>query len=216
MPKATRSGTFGSETIGRISFMGEFMLERISACFLWLLPMAMFASVASLTCHASEQSDASAVVLSEFINEHPAYPNSHPSTIAETASGDLVAAWFGGTREGNSDVGIWFARRVNGHWERAVEVATGLRPDGTRYPAWNPALFQAPNGLLFLFYKVGPSASEWWGMVMTSTDGGRTWSEPRRLPDGILGPIKDKPVTLPDGTWVSGSSTLPSWLDRPF
>ena len=58
-----------------------------------------------------------------------------------------------------------------------------------------------------LFYKVGPSPREWWGMVITSTDDGRTWSAPRRLPDGILGPIKNKPVQLADGTIVAGSST---------
>jgi predicted neuraminidase len=60
---------------------------------------------------------------------------------------------------------------------------------------------------LLLFYKVGPSPSEWWGMLMTSTDGGVTWSKPRRLPDGILGPIKNKPVLLKDGLLLCGSST---------
>jgi predicted neuraminidase len=33
------------------------------------------------------------------------------------------------------------------------------------------------------------------------------WSESRRLADGILGPIKNKPVLLADGTIISGSST---------
>ena len=68
-------------------------------------------------------------------------------------------------------------------------------------------LFQPRGGPLQLFYKVGPSPREWWGMVIESTDDGRTWSAPRRLPDGILGPIKNKPVQLADGTIVSGSST---------
>jgi predicted neuraminidase len=58
-----------------------------------------------------------------------------------------------------------------------------------------------------LFYKVGPSPSRWWGMVMTSADHGRTWSSPRRLPDGILGPIKNKPVQLASGDILSPAST---------
>ena len=58
-----------------------------------------------------------------------------------------------------------------------------------------------------LFYKVGPSPSEWWGMLMTSDDAGRTWSKPRRLPDGILGPIKNKPVELSNGDILAPSST---------
>jgi predicted neuraminidase len=44
-------------------------------------------------------------------------------------------------------------------------------------------------------------------MMTTSADGGRTWAAPRRLPDGILGPIKNKPVQLANGDLVSGSST---------
>ena len=44
-------------------------------------------------------------------------------------------------------------------------------------------------------------------MVRTSSDGGRTWSEARRLPDGILGPIKNKPVQLADGTILAPTST---------
>jgi predicted neuraminidase len=58
-----------------------------------------------------------------------------------------------------------------------------------------------------LFYKVGPSPSAWWGMVKTSADGGRTWSAARRLPDGVLGPIKNKPVQLANGDLLAGSST---------
>ena len=81
------------------------------------------------------------------------------------------------------------------------------RRPSLRHPTWNPVLFQPRSGPLMLFYKVGPSPSTWWGMVMTSADGGRTWSPPRRLPDGVLGPIKNKPVQLANGDILSGSST---------
>jgi predicted neuraminidase len=67
-------------------------------------------------------------------------------------------------------------------------------------------LFDVPGKGLMLFYKVGPSPQRWWGMVRTSSDAGRTWSEPRRLPEGILGPIKNKPVRMADGTLIAGSS----------
>lgn len=156
---------------------------------------------------AAQSEHRSAVVLSEFINEGAPYPSSHASTIAQTTSGELVAAWFGGSGEGRPDVGIWLSRREGARWSRAVEVATGVQPDGTRDATWNPVLFQAPHGPLVLFYKAGPSPRQWWGMVMTSTDDGRTWSPAHRLDAGVLGPIKDKPVVLADGTWLSGSST---------
>jgi alpha-L-rhamnosidase len=142
------------------------------------------------------------LVASEFINEHATYPQCHASTIAEVAPGKLVAAWFGGTRERAPDVGIWVARRENGRWLDAVEVA-----NGAGVPTWNPVLFQPKQGPLVLFYKIGPSPSQWWGMMMTSPDGGKTWSQPVRLPPGVLGPIKNKPVTLADGAWLCPSST---------
>ncbi|MGS2987505.1 exo-alpha-sialidase, partial [Escherichia coli] len=47
---------------------------------------------------------------------------------------------------------------------------------------------------------------DWWGMVITSTDGGRHWSPPTRLPDGILGPIKNKMFVTRDGSWLAPSS----------
>ncbi len=143
---------------------------------------------------------------SEFIFESAPFASAHASTIAETREG-LVSAWFGGTREGANDVGIWMSRRIGGTWTAPVEVATGMQPDGTRLPSWNPVLFELRAGTLALFYKVGPNPREWWGMVRTSPDGGRTWSDARRLPDGILGPIKNKPVRLADGTIISPSST---------
>jgi predicted neuraminidase len=68
-------------------------------------------------------------------------------------------------------------------------------------------LFELRAGTLALFYKVGPNPREWWGLVRTSSDAGRTWSEARKLPDGILGPIKNKPVRLADGTIIAPGST---------
>jgi predicted neuraminidase len=148
---------------------------------------------------------ASAIVHSEFVFENAPFANAHASTIVETPQG-LVAAWFGGTREGAADVGIWLSRHRQGAWTAPVEIANGAQPDGTRHPCWNPVLFKMPDGLT-LFYKVGPSPREWWGVTRTSRDDGATWSEARRLPDGVLGPIKNKPVLLKNGTIISGSST---------
>ena len=155
---------------------------------------------------------ASAVVDSEFVFESAPFTNAHASTIVETREG-LVTAWFAGTREGAADVGIWLSRHLTGKWTRPIEVATGRQPDGGRYPCWNPVLFEAPDKVLMLFYKVGPSPESWWGMVRTSRDSGRTWTDARRLPDGILGPIKNKLVQLSDGTLVAPSSTESS--ERP-
>jgi predicted neuraminidase len=148
----------------------------------------------------------SPIVRAEFIFETAPFPSCHASTIVETGSG-LLAAWFGGTAERNPDVGIWVSRLERGRWTPPVEVANGVQSPSLRHPTWNPVLFQPRNGPLQLYYKVGPSPSTWWGMMMTSTDDGRTWSVPARLPDGILGPIKNKPIQLASGDVLSGSSS---------
>jgi predicted neuraminidase len=146
-----------------------------------------------------------AIVLSEFVSASPPTPQSHAATIVDTPSG-LVVAWFGGRQERDPGVGIWLARRQNGHWSAPVEVANGMQPDGSRRPSWNPVLFHPRGGPLMLFYKVGPDPQHWWGMLKTSQDDGAHWSVSRRLPHGVLGPIKDKPVQLADGSIVSPSS----------
>jgi predicted neuraminidase len=148
----------------------------------------------------------SPIVRSEFIFETAPFPSCHASTIVET-NGTLAAAWFGGTAERNPDVGIWMSRFEHGAWTPPVEVANGVQSAALRYPTWNPVLFQPAGGPLLLFYKVGPSPSGWWGMVTRSSDAGQTWSTPEKLPDGILGPIKNKPVQLANGDVLSGSST---------
>ncbi len=165
------------------------------------------------------QSLKTAIVDSEFVFDSASFPSCHASTI-EQSNGAMVAAWFGGTHEKHPDVGIWFSRQNDEVWSPPREVANGVveasdRRAGVpdRYPTWNPVLFQprrtvdATNPPLVLFYKVGPTPETWWGMMQTSGDGGQTWTKASRLPDGFLGPIKNKPVELPDGTWLCPSST---------
>ncbi len=138
-------------------------------------------------------------------------PECHASTIVETPQG-LVAAWFGGTHEKHADVGIWVSRHDGQNWSTPIEVANGVQSAELRHPTWNPVLFQPQEGPLMLFYKVGPSPSTWWGMLMTSADHGQTWSEPRRLGQDdaighLLGPVKNKPIQLADGAILCPSST---------
>ncbi|HEV6964441.1 sialidase family protein [Roseateles sp.] len=146
----------------------------------------------------------------EFIDTGMTTPQVHASTVAELPDGSLLAAWFGGTAERAPDVRIWCARRLAGVWSPPQAVADGIQPDGKRLPTWNPVLFQAgvsQGGRLLLFYKVGPSPQQWWGELITSDDGGQHWSKPQRLPDGVLGPIRSKPLQLADGTLLCPSST---------
>ncbi|MCK5104723.1 MAG: exo-alpha-sialidase, partial [Cyclobacteriaceae bacterium] len=115
------------------------------------------------------------ITTAEFVFEEAPFKECHASTIAETPTG-IVASWFGGTREKNKDVEIWISRKVDGKWTKPISIANGIQNENLRHPCWNPVLFNPKNGPLMLFYKVGPDPSEWWGMLVKSDDGGKTWS----------------------------------------
>lgn len=147
------------------------------------------------------------LVRNELIMQNPPFAACHASTITELAGQCLMAAWFGGSRESAPDVCIYTAVYENGQWSRPLRIADGVINDTLRYPCWNPVLFRTRAGRLLLFYKVGKSPREWWGMLRTSGDDGKHWSAPRRLPDSLLGPVKDKPVQLANGDILYPSST---------
>lgn len=170
------------------------------------LPLSLLAFVFMWNSIVSADHEFPGLVKSEFIYETAPFPSCHASTIVETDEG-FVCAWFGGTAERNPDVGIWVSRLVGDSWTPPVEVANGVQTETLRHPCWNPVLFQPKDSPLCLFYKVGPNVEGWWGMLITSDDGGKSWSKPRRLPDGIFGPIKNKPVQLKSGDILSPTSS---------
>lgn len=146
-------------------------------------------------------------------------PTCHSSSIVETPSG-LVATWFGGTSEPDIDNVIWVSRKVSGNWTKPLQVVDGTEGEERDHRVGNPVLFQPVDGPLMLFYKVvNPEvgrASHWWGMLTTSEDGGKTWSAPWKLGESsklgegnphLLGPVKNKPIQLADGTIYCPSST---------
>jgi predicted neuraminidase len=151
---------------------------------------------------------------SEFVANPMPTPSCHASTIVEVRPGELLAAWFGGTAEGRPDVAIWGARKLAGVWQPAAELAR--EPNIATY---NPVLFRSADRLLWLYYKFGPSPQQWSAGRRFSSDDGGTWSAPEHLPAGLYGPIRAKPLVLPDGVIVSGTSvesygSWAAWIER--
>lgn len=142
-------------------------------------------------------------------------PQCHASTIAGTPKG-LVAAWFGGERESHPDVGIWVSRHHDGKWSKPIEMVDGSEGRDKEFACWNPVLYQPKDGPLLLFYKVGLNPRVWWGEMITSDDHGRSWGKPHKLGvsnklfeanKNLLGPVKNKPILLENGTLLCPSST---------
>lgn len=141
----------------------------------------------------------------------------HGPTLLAHSNGDVLAAWFGGTREGLPDSSIYVARLRAGTsaWDPPALVAPH-----NGHPCGNPVLFEGAAGVLWLVYfRV-------WGEWCTggrpcarlSFDGGITWEPELVLLDrtGILS--KNKPLRLDDElllpvyderAWQVGIARLP-------
>jgi alpha-L-fucosidase len=163
-------------------------------------------SLLSMTSQAIRIPKSCKIVTNEYIFDHAPFDQCHASTIVELTDGSIMTAWFGGNYEGSKDVSIWASVKKDGLWSVPKEIANGVVSDSIRFPCWNPVLFRMKDGSISLYYKVGSNPREWWGMVIQSTDEGKSWSAPEKLPDGILGPIKNKPVALASGIVLSPSS----------
>ena len=74
-----------------------------------------------------------AIVKDEFLYKRTSFPECHSATIAETTKGDLVATYFGGTKERNPDVCIWISRKTKGsnEWSKPQPVADGVFKTGS-------------------------------------------------------------------------------------
>ena len=68
-----------------------------------------------------------------FLYETTSFPQCHAGTILELPNGDLLASYFGGTRERNPDVCIWVSRKTKGSdkWDEPVLAADGVFELGT-------------------------------------------------------------------------------------
>ena len=162
------------------------------------------------------------VVCDEFLYKTASFPECHSASIIETKKGDLVATYFGGTKERNPDVCIWVSRKPKGSkdWTKPQLVADGAgiingnqlsNEPGQREACWNPVLFETPKGELQLYFKIGPNVAGWKGWRVTSKDGGKTWSQREKLPDDIYGPIKNKPVLVGNRLIAPTSDERDGW-----
>ena len=148
---------------------------------------------------AATSPEQEAILLEEFVFMQGPTRDCHASSLLELDNGDLLCTWFGGTRESHPDVNVWLARKPkHGDWQTPVSVS-----DGDGNTCYNPVLFQPKGGELMICYCC-PDINT--GEVITSSDHGHTWSKPKRLPKGFVGPIVNKPVQLKDGTLIAGAS----------
>lgn len=132
--------------------------------------------------------------------------NCHASTVLPLENGNVVIAWFGGSKEGKKDVDIWYTVKDNNGFCKPVRMSKARA-----VPHWNPVLFQRKNGEIVLFFKVGNNIPYWRTFYAVSNDGGYTFSEPKELvkgdKSGGRGPVKNKCLRLENGRILAPAST---------
>jgi len=137
----------------------------------------------------SELNNSGASMTMGYACEDCLVPSVHGANVIETRDGNLLATWFGGSREGGKDVVLWGAdystatrnwsapRRIIGPAETQAALGRYIKTAG------NSVLVRGDKGELWLYY-VTVSLGGWAGSslnVVLSRDGGKTWDTPRRL-----------------------------------
>lgn len=145
------------------------------------------------------------IMQKELIMRHLPTAFCHASTVLALSDGSLLCCWFGGTHEGESDVGIYLSRRTDAGWSEPKLLVNGAAAN------WNPVLFASADGRLLLFYKQGQQIADWQTWLLQSADNGETWSGPQELVPGDVsggrGPVRNKPLRLANGRILAGAST---------
>jgi predicted neuraminidase len=130
----------------------------------------------------------------------PEFPGEykHPASIAELDNGDLFLAYYGGSGEYGTDTKDFGMRLAKGstQWTTPEVIAdTPWRAEG------NPVVWQAPDGIVWLFYVVryGDTWSDSRVHFKISRDGAHTWSDSYllTLEAGIL--VRSHPLLLKNG-----------------
>lgn len=140
-----------------------------------------------------------------FGPETPTGRYKHPAAITELANGDLYLAWYGGDGEYQPGTAVWGSRFAAGKWSTPVRLA-----QDPFYSVGNPVIWQAPDGVVWLWYVIRPGAT--WSTsriaMKISTDGARTWSDASVLSfeEGTM--VRGKPIVLANGDYL-----LPVWKE---
>lgn len=127
----------------------------------------------------------------------------HPAAFTELSNGDLYLAFYGGEGEYDPNTAVWAARLPQGttQWTTPVIIAdTPFRSDG------NPVVWEAPDGLVWLFYNVryGETWSDTLIKFKISRDGGHTWSDSDNLTFERGTMVRARPILLNNGDYLLG------------
>jgi predicted neuraminidase len=125
----------------------------------------------------------------------------HPASITELHNGDLLLVYYGGSGEYAADSTLYESRLVRGETKWSAPRPVVPRP---KLPEGNPVVWQAPDGVVWLFSVLRPGATWSTSRIAwrVSRDGARTWGEPAELTTEAGTMVRCQPVALAGGDFL--------------
>ncbi len=125
----------------------------------------------------------------------------HPASLTELDNGDLYLVYYGGTGEYTDDSAVHGMRLAKGPSRWTTPKMITPRP---REPEGNAVVWQAPDGVVWLFSVIRPG--ETWSssriVARTSQDGARTWQQPTALATEAGMMVRSRPLVLASGDYL--------------
>ena len=163
----------------------------------------LYGTLAVLFCTATTCFAADDIVVEKVIGNEFTGMYKHPASFTELDNGDLYLAYYGGSGEYRDDSKVWAMRlpRGSAEWTTPVVIAdTPFLSEG------NPVVWQAPDGLVWLFYvqRYGETWSKSRIKAKISKDHGRSWSDSIMIAfeQGMM--VRSRPIVLSDGDYLLG------------
>ncbi|MDZ4857694.1 MAG: sialidase family protein [Candidatus Hydrogenedentes bacterium] len=135
-----------------------------------------------------------------FGPEHPGLYK-HPASITELANGDLYIAYYGGADEYATDTAVYGSRQKKGDTLWTMPEVIADTPD---HGDGNPVIWQAPDGLVWLFYNniYGTTWSDGRVLAKISKDGAMTWSDSIVINFERGSMVRGQPIVLNSGEYL--------------
>lgn len=128
-------------------------------------------------------------------------PYKHPARMTQFQNGDFYLVYYGGQGEYANDTAVFGSRLKKG--ERKWSPPRVIAKDPFR-SLGNGVIWQAPDGLVWLFYVVrfGETWSSSRVQAKVSKDNAETWSDafPLHLEEGMM--VCNKPIVLYNGNYL--------------
>lgn len=136
-----------------------------------------------------------------FGPETPTGRYKHPSAIAALGNGGIYLAYYGGGGEYERETAVFGSRltKDSKRWSKPQVIARS-----PFYSMGNPVVWEAPDGVLWLFFVVRPGAT--WStsriMARISKDQGQSWSEQFVVTWEAGTMVRSRPVSLSAGAFL--------------